>query len=277
MRTIGETIRLLERNQMMSPNEMGQFVERETSATEVQQVSSTSGDLHSYKSSGIDEARQAQKIILYESLLACGCKKVKVSVPERYPNEVIKALGFSIEPSGLYEQDNATGLNLIGTKDSLTGEYVFNSRDGAERTSNTESAKVLMELMRYILSSEMTFKAFVQAFGMEQVTKSLSEIFRLAGSPMTLKLPVNFDEDEMTRQLGDDPAEARKKIIDALTQIDERLKQVEGVAEDYVSQEQVKQEKMGIAPPGEGSGAPMPQQAPATSAPQPQMPAGMPL
>lgn len=256
MGAITQTIRLLERNQMMSPNEMGQFVERETSATEVQQVSSTSGDLHSFKSSGIDEARQAMKIIIYESLIACGSKKVKVSVAERYPNEAIRALGFQPDPSGSGMYVAAENVqNLIGTTDALVGEYIFNSRDGAERTSNTEAAKVLMELMRYILSTEQTFKAFVEAYGMEQITKSLSEIFRLAGSPMTLKLPVEFSEAGLKNSLGEDPAEVRRKLMQAVQELQGRVDQLEQVGEDYVMQQEA--QMGGVQPP---QGQPMPQQ-----------------
>lgn len=260
MNSIASLTRMLERNQMMSPNEMGQFVERETSATEVQQVSSTSSDLHSFKSSGIDEARHAMKVILYESLIACGSTKVKVSVPERYPNEVVKHLGFHVDTNGFYEHAGS-GLNVIGTKHNLIGAYLFSSRDGAERTSNTESAKVLMELMRYILSSESTFKAFVESYGMEQVTKSMSEIFRLAGSPMTLKLPINFDEDNLMSQLGDDPAEVRKKLMDAVQQLNARVQQLEEVANDYVTSQEA---AIGIDQPSAGTQPqpPQPPQAP---------------
>ena len=226
MRAIGETIGMLERNQMMSPNEMGQFVERATSATEVQQVSSTSNDLHSFKSSGIDEARQAMKIIIYESLMACGSKTLKVSVPERYPDDVISAAGFEVGPSG-YTQ--AAGMNLVGSKDYLLGEYIFSSRDGAERTSNTEAAKVLMELMRYVMGSEQTFSAFVESYGMEQITNALSEIFRMAGSPMVLKLPVSFDEEEMKANL-------RQSLMKKLEELEQRVGPLEQFAQTLMAQ-----------------------------------------
>lgn len=242
MRGIYETIRLLERNQMMSPNEMGQFVERETSATEVQQVSTTSGDLHSFKSSGIDEARQAMKVILYESMLACGSNKIKISVPERYPDPIIEQLGFAIDDTGSFYDANEQ-LNLIGTKEALVGELVFSSRDGAERVSNTESAKILMELMRYVMSSEISFKILVNSFGMEQISKALSEIFRLAGSPITLKLPAGFDEEAMKEQADQNPEQTFEAIQAILQQMDGRLQQVEQVAQDYVSQEQTKQQQ----------------------------------
>lgn len=233
MGAITSHISMLERNQMMSPNEMGQFVERETSATEVQQVSSTSNDLHSFKSSGIDEARHAMKVILYESLVACSSKTVRVSVPERYPDEVIHAAGFRKREQS-YTQEN--GTNLIGTTEALVGEYVFSSRDGAERSSNTEAAKVLMELMRYIMGSEQSFQAFVEAFGMEQISKSLSEIFRLSGSPMTLKLPVEFDEAEFKAGLRDE-------ITAKLDELEQRLAPVEQLAQ---------QQAMAAPPPMEG-------------------------
>jgi hypothetical protein len=268
MRTIGETISMLERNQMMSPNEMGQFVERETSATEVQQVSSTSNDLHSFKSSGIDEARQAQKMIIYESLMACGSKTIRVSVPERYPDDVIAASGFEVSRAG-YVQGTASGLNLIGSKDYLIGDFVFSSRDGAERTSNTESAKVLMELMRYIMGSEQSFSAFVEAYGMEQVTKSLSEIFRLAGSPMTLKLPVSFDEDEMK-------ANMRQSVMKKLEELEGRIGPVEQFAQTLMGQMQGPPPGQGPAPGGPGGPPPQgPPQGQPGAPPVP--PPGMPI
>jgi hypothetical protein len=238
--SIASIIRMLERNQMMSPNEMGQFVERETSATEVHVVGSSSNDLHAFKSSGIDEARQAMKVIIYESTIACGSNKVRLTVPERYPEAVLEAAGFMIAPDEQgYLKENA-GLTLVGTKERLIGEFIFSSRDGAERASNTESAKVLMELIRYILGSEPTFKAFVDSFGMEQVTKAISEVFRLAGSPMDLKLPVNFSEAHFRASLGDSQEleQMRSQIVAKLDELAQRMDQVEAVAEDYVSSQE---------------------------------------
>jgi len=190
---------LLEKNQMMSPQELGQYNQRETSAEEASIVNQSTSSLYGYISQGPDEYRTAMKIILYESLLSMGSDKIMVSVPERYPDEVIEKAGFS-------KIDQKYGLldkrvtNIIGDKYNISASYKFTSRDGSEREINTSSAKVLSDLVRYVLQSQETLNWFVQKFGDEQFVMMLSEIFRLSGSGYVLKLPADAEETQITAQ-----------------------------------------------------------------------------
>lgn len=271
MKGISSTIGMLEKNMMMSPNEMGAFNERETSASEVVEVANTSNALNGFKSEGVDEGRQALKTICYESYIAKGSPEVKLTVQERYPDEVIKAAGFKVEPlADGYELENDAHF-LTGTKTSLIHEYTFNSRDGTERTVSTESAKVIMELMRYILSSEIALKAFVETYGMEQITASISEVFRLAGSPLTLKMPAAFSDRKLLDSMAD--KEKEDAVKQALQQIARQLQQVQQAiaqGDGRITQlEEIAQEFLSTM----GAGPPPPAAPPGPAAPPPQAPA----
>ena len=200
-------ISLMERNQMMSPQEVGQFSKRETTAQEVFEVSQTTNSLFSYISEGADEYRGAMKKILHDSLLAIGSEKdFNVYVQEKYQDEVILAAGFRLKtdnhPDG-YKPIDADKMDILGNTKSLAMEVFYNSRDGSERTQSTAAAKVLGDLTRYVLSSPEMFQAFIQKFGNEQVTNMISEVFRLSGSGFILKVPSDLEstEEALTQML----------------------------------------------------------------------------
>jgi hypothetical protein len=241
MRTISQTVSMLERNQMMSPNEMGQFVERETSATEVQQVSASSNDLHSFK---VQRDRRRPAGPEDHRLRVPHC--LRVQEHQGFRPRALSGGGHRGGRIPTHEHRIPTGPGFRSEPDrdkGCSGRRVhFLIQRRAERSSNTEAAKVLMELMRYIMGSEVSFQAFVEAYGMEQVTKSLSEIFRLAGSPMTLKLPVNFDEAEMK-------ANMRQSIMSQLKELEARIGPLEQIAQAVMAQAQ--------QPPMDPMGQPM--------------------
>ena len=47
---------------------------------------------------------------------------------------------------------NAVKRNVIGTPDNLIYEYLFSSRDGAERARDTQSAQVLGQLVMQLMN-----------------------------------------------------------------------------------------------------------------------------
>jgi hypothetical protein len=197
---VSTVIGLLDKNQMMSPQEAGNFAKRETTAQEVFEVSQTTNALFSFISEGPDEYRNARKKILYESLLALGSDEVNVYVQERYPDEIITAAGFeSQRPDGVssgYELQDADAQNLMGDIESIAMEYMFNSRDGSERTISTAAGKTIGDLTRYIFSTPQIFEKFVSEFGIDQITNMISEVFRLSGSGFILKVPANAQNKE---------------------------------------------------------------------------------
>jgi hypothetical protein len=250
MKVIGSIIAMLEKNQMMGPNEMAQFNQRETSASESMIVDKSSNALSSFKSEGVDEGRQAQKIICYESMIVHGSKNVHLSIPERYQPEVIEAAGFQLEPMPDGYEVEDPNMTVIGTTQHLIHAYTFTSRDGSERHVSIESAKLIMELVRYIFTNELALQSFLKMFGPEQIAKAISEIFRLSGAAMTLKLPATFSEKSLEDQLAspefkEELKAAMSELAQRMGQQDQRLGEVENVAQHYVSQQEA------MAPPPE--------------------------
>lgn len=197
LKNVAVIIEMMEKNQMMSPQEIGQFSKRETTAQEVFEVGQTTSALFAFISEGPDEYRAAMKRILHDSLLAIGSEKdFEVFVQERYPDDVIKAAGFRLksnsETSG-YELDDSDKMNLVGSMKSLSMDVIYNSRDGSERTISTAAAKVLSDLTRYVLGSQEIFQVFTETYGLEQFTNMISEVFRLSGSGFVLKVPAGSD------------------------------------------------------------------------------------
>lgn len=245
---IENEIRLAERMMMMSPNELGQFNPRETSASEAQEVATATNVLMDFKSQGIDEGRQAWKRIIYEAWMALGEDKVRLSSPERYPDKVIEAAGFETAPEEEgYPVRHDMPRTLIGTKKLLRHEYSFTARDGADRPINAHSAKTLMELTRYILSNEIALKAFIQMFGSELLAESISEIYRMAGSPLTLKTAIGFDDQQMIDKINEDPVAQQQyqqnqqqyqELVDLVKHLEQRIAGIEAVAEDYMEQQE---------------------------------------
>ena len=204
LKGISTLLAYLDRSLMMSPNELGQLSERETSASEVQLVSGTTEALSEYVSSGIDAGRAAQKKIIYQSLMAYASKDIKVTVPERYDDRIVAAAGFEPVPPAILESEEGNpvmnvnpgyklqefDLTLTGRIEQLSGmEFNYSSRDGINRVSNVQGAKVIAEFMSRIMSSPEIFKMFIDKYGEESMSTMISELWRQAGSPFSLKLP----------------------------------------------------------------------------------------
>ena len=185
---IGTTLDLLEKVLMMSPQELGQFVTKETNATEVTSVNKTTNALQSFVSEGPDEGRAALKVILYESLMASGEDEVPTPVVAQFPQSAIKDAGFEI----LEGEDDTDPESFIvsGIKKQMAHNFVHNSRDGSERTVSVEASKTLYQFVNQILANE----SLLRMFGWKQVSEMISEVFRLSGSPFVIKLPPNLPE-----------------------------------------------------------------------------------
>lgn len=270
---ITQMIELLERNQMMSPNELGQFVQKTTTASEVQEVADSSNALHDFKGTGIQEAYLAKMRILYESWMALGSDQVRTYIPEAYPDEVIAAAGFEVEPTARgYTPRRGEGLTLLGAKSALVHEYTFAARDVGSRTISIEGAKVQMELWRYILSNEVTFQRFVEVFGMDRITESISEVFRMSGAGFILKLPSTYSElteEQRAEALAGQIEEAiGRNQEEAIGPIEERLGTLEEAVQELLSSMMPQPPPQG-APPGAPPG--MPPQGGGTGMPPPQM------
>lgn len=204
-----------ERMVALSPQEQGQMAQRETSATEVTVVATTTENVYSYISDAVDEGRAALKRYLYNAIVSCSTDEIRVSVAERYSTDVAKRAGFKFE-------NDDTGANLpgtvahrgtiVGTRKHLIQEYVFSSRDGAERTSNLQAAQSLNQLLQIVMNSPA---AAVLTRG--KFAEMINESARLSGAGVNLNIQFPAGEEDLplaSPQAGPSPAGSPPSLPD---------------------------------------------------------------
>jgi hypothetical protein len=231
-RAIGQLLQMVERMAALSPQEQGQPAPREISATETNLIAGTTESVYGFISDAIDEYRAAKKRILYESYIALGEAEFRCPVMNRYPKSVIISAGFKAE-DGEQEQAIASGqprnqlytptqdrYTVIGSKSKLVHDYIFTSRDGAERAVNTQSANVLVQLLQSVVSLPPVLAAMKK----DQLYGIVNEVFRLSGAGHDLKLDVEAGEENSP--LGANPTEETlqkiSQMIEGLTQAGEK-------------------------------------------------------
>lgn len=173
---ISQTLMMAERVMAMSPQEQAQLSPRETSATEVQVIAGTTENVYQFVSDAIDNGRAAMKRYLYNSLMSFSSNEVKLPVISRYRRDTIAKAGFTVEDiSAIDSQPN--GFSVIGNKSSLVGEYIFTTRDGAERASNVQSAQTLVQMLGVLMQP-----AILGMITKEQMSDLVNIILRQSGA-----------------------------------------------------------------------------------------------
>jgi len=196
-KSILQLLSMVERLMILSPNEQGQPSPREISATETVEISNSTTSVYNFISDSIDEFRSAKKRIVYESFMCCGSKDVRVPVLNRYTSKAIKAAGFIVSDGELdvvqdYDARSPKRHTLSGWKGNLLHDYIFTSRDGAERTINSQAATTLVQLV----SSLLVQPNIMEALGKEKFYEIINEIFRLSGTGVDLNLELKDGEND---------------------------------------------------------------------------------
>jgi hypothetical protein len=211
--TILQLLAMVERLLNMSPQEQGQPAPREISAREVTVISGTTESVYSFISDGIDEFRAAKKRMIYESYLQFGERDFRLPVLDRYTAEVIAKAGLhQATDEDSAQEGDLVRATLIGSKTKLIHDYIFTSRDGAERSSNIEGARSIAEVLKSLLAIQAVREKMTKG----QLFEILNEFMRKAGD-----FEVNLDAAGSI----DEPLEpsAADQLQDLLTSITERL------------------------------------------------------
>jgi hypothetical protein len=188
-RSITTLIAMAERMMALSPQEQGQPAPHEISATESRQLGDTTETMAGFISTAIDRGRAAMKRICYESWIAKGEDQFELPVVTRFPTEIITKAGLQVV--------GENELVVRGSKLSLVHDYIFTSRDGGDRVSNTEGAKVLVELIgRMGQMVPEAQRAVLGAMGKQKLFDIYNEVFRLAQTSVDLNLTVRPGEDD---------------------------------------------------------------------------------
>lgn len=198
-------LQIVERLLILSPTELGQPLKSESTATEVQELANTTNTIYQYISEGIDEMRAAAKKLIYESLVSCSTEQIRVPVLKRYTRKTLEDAGFG-EVMGATTSDAPDYRTVTGSVEALVHDYVFSSRDGTERHSNTQVAQTLTALLGQLLQ----VPELAQAVGKERLFGMINEIFRNSGTGFDVLLEVEDGEDEAM------PAEQNKARIEQI-------------------------------------------------------------
>lgn len=202
-RSITQLLSIVERMMILSPQELGQAAPREISATEVNEIASSTTTVYDFISDSMDEGRTAWKKFVYEALVNKATTDVNVPVKNRYSAATVAAAGFTMVETQVDEND--AQMQITGAKEKLIHDYAFSSRDGGNRQNNSQSASTLVQL----LSTVINLPTVLQAMGKPKLYEIINEIFRLSGAGYDLKLELQPGEDP---SFGPSPDEVKQQI-----------------------------------------------------------------
>ena len=194
---IARVIAMAERLMVLSPHEQGQAATHEISATESNQIATSTDAIYNYISASMDRGRAAMKRICYDSFIAKAVDDVSLPVSKRYPKSTIAKAGFKVlEQDG--DDDSTIGFFTVGGKKiNLLHDYIFTSRDGGNRASNSAAANSLVQLITpFVTSNPSAQNAILSAMGKEKLFEVINAIFRLADASVDLNLEVKPGDDD---------------------------------------------------------------------------------
>lgn len=193
-----QLLSVCDRLMVMSQNEIGQAAPREISAREVTEIASTTDTVYSFIGNGVDELRNAMKRVCYESLVVQSSAEMVVPVTGSYTTKTIEAAGLKVLSEDEEDDDGELPRprTVVGTARALEYEYLFSSRDGAERASNPQAAQILVQLAQMVVASP----ALAEKLGLERIFDLYNEIFRLSGAAYDLKMELKEGEDSKLPQ-----------------------------------------------------------------------------
>lgn len=231
-------VELVEKLFALSPNEQGQPNPREVTATETNQIAGTTSAVYGSISADADRYRAAKKRICYESTVACHEGKIECPVKDRYTSKTILAAGFT--PREGADEDfsgDSKRRTVIGSRTALVGEYIFTSRDGAERPVNAQGANTLTQLIGFL----MNMPAVAQGMGKRKLYELVNEAVRMSGAGVDLNLEVKEGEDD---SLGADEMQQLSQTVQGLQKALQQLAgQAKQMATDLDQQKQVNAEQ----------------------------------
>jgi hypothetical protein len=244
---------LADRLLILSPNELGQPIQRESSAREVQEIATSVQSIYSFINEGPREQVAAKKELIYESLVTNGSQSVRVPVTNKYTVKTIKEAGFTTANiKDLKDGDVVHPKTpIMGSLHNLVYDYYFDSRDGAERVVNTQGAQVVMQLLQSILQ----IPQLSQKMGLGFIYDMVNLVIRLSGAPTDYQFETTDGQDDTMPS----PAPAQPDQSQQVQQLTQQVQRIESILQQVMSPQQP-----GLNQPG---GAPAPAQTPAAAGP----------
>lgn len=225
-----------ERSLNLSPQEQGQPSPRVTSATEILEIANTINTLYNFISKAIDEGLGAKKRYLYKATVALQKGDIHLSIMGTYPDRVIEKAGFKVEADSL-DDGTVKQQRVKGKASKLIYDYVFNSREGGDRTPSVKVAEVLVQLLPQVLQ----VPGIMEAMGTEKIYELINAIMRNAGAGIEFKLSAMTEDGQAQQRVqaaGDQEQAAmdEKTMMAALDEISQFIGQLGGKVQDQEGQ-----------------------------------------
>lgn len=256
LNSLFQLLNLVERLMILSPQELGQAAQREISATEVSEIANSTNTIYSFISEGIDEMRAAAKKMIYEHLVTCSTTEFNVPIKRRFSLKTITDAGLEVEDTG-DQDENPQGRNVIGFPKNLVHEYLFSSRDGAERSRDVQAAQTLTQLFSQI----MGMQPVAEALGKERIFNILNEIFRMSGAGYDLAL--ELDEADEAKDINMENEQFISNLKQKMPQIEQMLQMImqqsQGGGQPQPGQPQPGGQPLPPGAAAQAAGAPPPQ------------------
>lgn len=207
LKALGQLLNLADRLLILSPNELGQPNPREVAAREVTEIAGSVQAINGFNNQGPREQIAAAKELIYDSLIVNGQREIRVPGLRRYTRAVVEAAGFRVpDDVRLDGTDVPAATPVMGDLRDLVYDYYFNSRDGAERSLNTQGAQVMTQLLQFLLQ----VPAVAQKMGAGQIIRMANAIIRMSGAPIDEQIELAPGEDdripaadeELKKQMG---------------------------------------------------------------------------
>lgn len=251
---MGQLLNTCDRLMILSPNELGQPNPREVAAREVQEIANSVAAISAFNNEGPREQVGAMKEMIYESLICCAQETVRLPVEGRYTKAVIKAAGFTV-PDDIDKEveDNQAvpvGTPVLGSLKNLRYDYIFTSRDGAERPQNIKGAQIIQQL----LGSLAPIPGVLEALGKKGLYGWVNTVIRMSGAPMNDQLQVASGEDDAIMAPGGAPATPGQPNAEGT---DARIARLEAIIMETAKA----QGQMPAGPQAPQGGAPSPAQS----------------
>ena len=131
-------------------------------------------------------------------------------VTARHTKETVDNAGLEIvEGESEAIHGDAKKHTVMGNKSLLRHNYIFTSRDGAQRPVNTQAANTLVQLLNAVIQ----IPGIIQGMGKSKLYEIINDIFRMSGAGVDLNMELKEGESD---DIGQDQMKQLTSAVHAI-------------------------------------------------------------
>jgi len=209
----------------ISPQEMGGQASHEQSTVEITTVNAATTTSLGFTGTTLDAFLTAMKRMYFSYFMAFGDDVIWQDLTPGQPmdKQVLTELGFEVKETKA--QDGTVSYTITGKKSNIATpddmEFFSSRKEGALRTSNTQIAGAMSQVLMSITNNQM----LLQAIGIPKVVELLNQVWHTLGLPEDFKLTTTG-------------------AVDPQQQLQEQQQQLQQMAQQVLQQSQQQTQQM---------------------------------